>query len=138
MSDAPPPRSPVGLSWVPSSRDGSFSPSRRDVSSGGCGRLGVGDAGRSSGGYGRLGVGGAGGSSSSIRALVSGGQVSSSSRVACSVCGRSMPVTRAGLLRVHGPLGNRCAGSGMSTFSPAGASAYGSAWGLYFRGCIFQ
>ena len=51
----------------------------------------------------------------------------SSSRVACSVCGHSMPVMRMGLLRVHGPLGNRCAGSGMSTFSPAGAAAYGSA-----------
>ena len=34
-----------------------------------------------------------------------------------------MPVAKAGLLRVHGPLGNRYAGSGMSTFSPAGASA---------------
>ena len=82
-------------------------------------RLGAGDAGRSSGGCGQLGVGGAGRSSSSTsyRALVSGGQVSSSSRVVCSLCGSSMPVTRAGLLRVHGPLGNRCAGSGMSTFS---------------------
>ena len=94
----------------------------------------MGDAGRSSGGCGRLGVGGAGGSSSSTRALVSGGQVSSSSRVACSVCGRSMPVTRVGLLRVHGPLGNRCAGSGMSTFSPAGASAYGSAGASISKG----
>ena len=127
MSDSPPPRSPAGLSSVPSSRDGSFSSSRQDVSSGGCGRLGAGDVGRLSGGCGRLGVGGTGGSSSSTRALVSGGQVSSSSRVGCSVCSRFMSVTRTGLLRVHGPLGNRCACSGMSTFSPAGAATYGSA-----------
>ena len=48
--------------------------------------------------------------------------MSSSSHVVCSVCGRSMPVTRAGLLRVHSPLGNWCAGSRMLTFFPAGAS----------------
>ena len=49
-----------------------------------------------------------------------------SSRVPCPVCCRSMPVTRAGVMRVHGPLSNRCAGSGMSpspTTLPAGASA---------------
>ena len=33
------------------------------------------------------------------------------SRAPCAVCGRSMPVTRTGLIRVHGPLDNRCAGS---------------------------
>ena len=70
-----------------------------------------------------MGAGVAGGSSSSSRALDRGSQLSSSSCVVCSVCCRSMPVTKAGLLRVNGPLGNRCAGSGMSTFSPAGASA---------------
>ena len=63
MSDSPPLRSPAGLSSVPSSRDESFSSSRRDVSSSGCGRLGAGDADRLSGDCGRLGVGGAGGSS---------------------------------------------------------------------------
>ena len=63
----------------------------------------------------------------------SGGQLSWSSRIACSVYGRSMPVKRAGLLRVNGPLGNRCAGSAMSTFSPAGASAYGSAGASFSR-----
>ena len=36
---------------------------------------------------------------------------------------RLLGLTKAGLLRVHGPLGNRCAGSGMSIFSPAGAFA---------------
>ena len=72
MSDSPP-QSPACLSSIPSSRDGSFSLNRRDVSSGSCGRLGAGDAGRSSGSCGRLGVGGVSGSSSSTRALVSGG-----------------------------------------------------------------
>ena len=32
------------------------------------------------------------------------------SRALCSVCSRCMPVTGAGVLRVHGPLSNRCAG----------------------------
>ena len=43
--------------------------------------------------------------------------LSSVSRSVCLVCCRSMPVTKAGLLRVHGPLGNRCAGSGMHVTS---------------------
>ena len=34
-------------------------------------------------------------------------------RAVCPVCGRSMPLTRAGILRIHGPLDNRCKGSGM-------------------------
>ena len=38
----------------------------------------------------------------------------SANRAVCEVCGRCMPVTKAGLLRVHGPLSNRCEGSGMS------------------------
>ena len=33
------------------------------------------------------------------------------SRAHCAVCHRIMPVTRAGLVRVHGPVGNRCPGS---------------------------
>ena len=108
MFDPPPPPPPTSLPPVLSRRwDESFLSRRRDESSGGCGRLGAGDAGESS---------------SSSRALDRGSQLSSS-RVVCSVCCRSMPVTKAGLLRVHGPLGNRCTGSGMSTFSPVGASA---------------
>ena len=31
----------------------------------------------------------------------------------CPVCSRSMPLTRSGDLRIHGPLHNRCGGSGM-------------------------
>ena len=31
----------------------------------------------------------------------------------CVVCGRTMPVTKVGVVRVHGPLVNRCTGSGM-------------------------
>ena len=34
-------------------------------------------------------------------------------RAPCVVCDRTMPVTKAGVVRVHGPLGNRCTGSGM-------------------------
>ena len=45
------------------------------------------------------------------------------SRALCSVCGRCMPVTRAGVLRVHGPLSNRCAGSGMGPSSASSAAA---------------
>ena len=37
----------------------------------------------------------------------------SASRASCPVCSRSMPLTKTGALRVHGPLSNRCAGSGM-------------------------
>ena len=41
-------------------------------------------------------------------------------RAACPVCCRSMPVTKAGLLQVHGPLSNRCKGSRMSpSLSPS-------------------
>ena len=36
-----------------------------------------------------------------------------SSRTSFPVCSRLMPVTMAGLIRVHGPLSNRCVGSGM-------------------------
>ena len=32
--------------------------------------------------------------------------LSSSSRALCPMCYRSMPVTKAGLMRVHGPLSN--------------------------------
>ena len=45
------------------------------------------------------------------------------SRALCSVCGRCMPVTRTGVLRVHGPLSNRCAGSGMGPSSASSAAA---------------
>ena len=38
---------------------------------------------------------------------------SSNRRVTCPMCGRSMPVTKAGVFRIHGPLSNRCQGSGM-------------------------
>ena len=37
----------------------------------------------------------------------------SSSRASCPVCSRLMPVTKAGSIRVHGPLSNRCVVSGM-------------------------
>ena len=43
-------------------------------------------------------------------------QLSSATRAPCSVCHRVMPLTRAGLVRVHGPVGNRCPGS---RFPPA-------------------
>ena len=36
-----------------------------------------------------------------------------SSHVACPVCERFMPLTKSGALRIHGPLDNRCTGSGM-------------------------
>ena len=36
---------------------------------------------------------------------------SASSRSQCTFCHRSMPVTRLGLIRVHGPVLNRCPGS---------------------------
>ena len=44
-------------------------------------------------------------------------------RALCSVCSRCMPVTGAGVLRVHGPLSNRCAGSGMCPSSASSAAA---------------
>ena len=44
---------------------------------------------------------------------------SSSSCAICSVCCCSMVVTKVGLFRVHGPLRNRCTGSGMSIVSPS-------------------
>ena len=34
-------------------------------------------------------------------------------RIACPVCTRSMPLTKAGAIRIHGPLSNRCSGSGI-------------------------
>ena len=42
----------------------------------------------------------------------------STSRSLCDVCGRSMPLTKVGVFRVHGPLSNRCGGSGMLPSSP--------------------
>ena len=50
-------------------------------------------------------------------------------RVPCSVCRRIMPVTTAGLVRVHGPVSNRCPGSRnpptvTSTAAPASISAF--------------
>ena len=81
------------------------------MSLGGCGRLGASDAGRSLGGcVGWVWVGLVG----CLRQLE---RWSVAVRCRCLrvlrvLCvGRSMSVTRAGLLRVHGPLGNRCAGS---------------------------
>ena len=49
-------------------------------------------------------------------------------RVPCSVCRRIMPVTTAGLVRVHGPVSNRCPGSRnpptvTSTAAPTSISA---------------
>ena len=38
-------------------------------------------------------------------------RLSSTIRAPCSVCRRIMRVTRAGLVRVHGPVGHRCSGS---------------------------
>ena len=38
-------------------------------------------------------------------------QTGGSSRALCAVCRRSLPLTRLGLIRVHGPVGDRCAGS---------------------------
>ena len=54
-------------------------------------------------------------SSSSVPALAH--TAASSSRASCPVCSRCMAVTRAGVLRVHGPLSNRCEGSGISPSS---------------------
>ena len=50
-------------------------------------------------------------------------------RVPCSVCRRIMPVTTAGLVRVHGPVSNRCPGSRNPptvtfTAAPASISAF--------------
>ena len=45
-------------------------------------------------------------------------QLADSSRAPCSVCYRPMPVTRLGLIRVHGPVNDRCPGS---RSPPAGA-----------------
>ena len=41
----------------------------------------------------------------------------SSSHAPCPVCSRSMPVTKKGVLRVHGPISNRCKGSGTPPLS---------------------
>ena len=35
------------------------------------------------------------------------------SRAVCPVCSRSMPLTKTGAIRIHGPFSNRCTGSGM-------------------------
>ena len=60
---------------------------------------------------------------------------SSALRALCVVCGRSMPLTSAGVIRVHGPLSNRCNGSGMppsstgatdSSTQPARSSSNGA------------
>ena len=47
----------------------------------------------------------------------------SSSRAICPVCSCSMPLTKAGLFRVHGPLSNRCEGSGISLSSRSATSS---------------
>ena len=52
------------------------------------------------------------GDSSTTQGIAPVTQVSAS-RASCPVCSRSMPLTKTGALRVHGPLSNRCAGSGM-------------------------
>ena len=44
-------------------------------------------------------------------------------RAPCPVCSRSMPVTRVGALHIHGPLSNRCKGSGMFLTSTSSAPA---------------
>ena len=67
-------------------------------------------------------------SASGLCLAVVGGSLSSAiqsttSRATCPSCGRSMPLTKAGLLRVHGPLSNRCEGSGMSPSSPLSSSS---------------
>ena len=49
-------------------------------------------------------------------------QLSSAIRAPCSVCRRVMPLTRAGLVRVHGPVSNRCPGSRLPP-APSGLSA---------------
>ena len=52
------------------------------------------------------------GDSSTTQGIAPVTQVSAS-YASCPVCSRSMPLTKTGALRVHGPLSNRCAGSGM-------------------------
>ena len=39
------------------------------------------------------------------------------SRAVCPVCCRSMPLTKTEVIRIHGPLSNRCNGSGMQLCS---------------------
>ena len=51
-------------------------------------------------------------------AVSGGGRRLPVSRATCPVCGRSMPVTKAGVFRIHGPLSNRCEGSGMLPSAP--------------------
>ena len=46
---------------------------------------------------------------------------SSMTRAVCSVCRHVMPVTRAGLIRVHAPVGNRCSSSHLPP-APSGLS----------------
>ena len=45
------------------------------------------------------------------------------SRAGCPVCSRSMPLTKTGAIRIHGPLSNRCTGSGMSLYSQGSLSS---------------
>ena len=49
----------------------------------------------------------------STQAVCAGLPTTRAARASCPVCSRLMPVTKAGTLMIHGPLGNRCAGSGM-------------------------
>ena len=64
----------------------------------------------------------AAGESSSGQGVVSVSQVRAS-RTGCPVCSRSMPLTITGAIRIHGPLSNRCAGSGMSLCSQGSLSS---------------
>ena len=61
-------------------------------------------------------------SSSGVDSLANTG----TSRAVCPVCCRSIPLTKAGLLRVHGPLSNQCEGSGMSPSSPPSSTSRSS------------
>ena len=58
---------------------------------------------------------------------VSHGDVSSA---ACPVCSRSMPLTKSGAIRIHGPLSNRCKGSGMLMLTTAEGDAEDSEVGM--------
>ena len=59
---------------------------------------------------------------SSGQDVVSASQVRAS-RAGCPVCSRSIPLTKTGAIRIHGPLSNRCAGSGMSLCSQGSLSS---------------
>ena len=64
----------------------------------------------------------AAGESSSGQDVVSASQ-GLASRAGCPVCSRSMPLTKTGAIRIHGPLSNRCSGSGMSLCSQGSLSS---------------